>query len=128
MELNAVRGAVGHGTALRRYLSPMGTSHPLLRDVYPDLTAELSDLLERQGERELASGVRDLRLVDECGCGDESCQSLRTAEHSRSEPYGPGHRNIMLDPQDGMLILDVVHERIMYIEMLERAPLQRHVP
>ncbi|MEU5153718.1 hypothetical protein [Glycomyces sp. NPDC021274] len=99
--------------------------HPLVRDVYPELVAELARLLEAQGERSLATAVADLRLVAECGCKDDYCQSFRTAEHPPGTPYGPGHRNILLNPETGDLVLDVVHERIVYVEILDRPPMTR---
>ncbi|THV26570.1 hypothetical protein E9998_18475 [Glycomyces paridis] len=96
-----------------------------MREVYPELVEELARLLEADGERYLSIVVRDVRLVAPCECRDDFCQSLRTAEHPPGTPYGPGHRNVMLDPAEGMLILDVVHERIVYIEVLFRAPMRR---
>ncbi|MGW5879252.1 hypothetical protein ACWFMI_22165 [Nocardiopsis terrae] len=106
----------------------MEQGHPLIRDVFPDLIAELTALLGDEGERELAVCAWDLRLVDECGCGDDFCQSLRTADHPQGQPYGPGHRCVPLSPSKGMLILDVVDGRIMYIEVLGRPPMHRQGP
>ncbi|MFE7466043.1 hypothetical protein ACFU6R_18310 [Streptomyces sp. NPDC057499] len=103
----------------------MEQDHPLVRDVFPDLIAELTALLENEGERELALCAWDLRLVDECGCGDDFCQSIRTADHPQGQPYGAGHRCVPLLPSKGMLILDVVDGRIMYIEILDRPPMHR---
>jgi hypothetical protein len=99
--------------------------YPLVREVYPDLVAELARLLEAEGERYLAIVAHDLRLVAPCGCKDDFCQSFRTSEHPPGTPYGPGHRNVMLDPEEGMLILDVVDERIVYVEVLFHPPLVR---
>ncbi|KOG39203.1 hypothetical protein, partial [Streptomyces resistomycificus] len=100
---------------------------PLVREVFPDLVDELAALLEEEGERELAITVRDVRLVGDCGCGDDFCQSIRTADHPQGQPFGPGHRCVPLMPAQGMLVLDVVKGRIMYIEILERPPLRRRV-
>ncbi|WP_326590931.1 hypothetical protein [Streptomyces sp. NBC_01294] len=98
---------------------------PLVRDVFPDLTAELVRLLEEEGERELAISAHDLRMVGVCGCGDDFCQSIRTDPHPPGTPYGPGHRNVPLLPERGMLILDVVDGRIVYVEILDRPPMHR---
>ncbi|WP_329118896.1 hypothetical protein [Streptomyces sp. NBC_01465] len=106
----------------------MEPEQPLVRDVYPDLIAELVVALEEEGERDLSIVVRDVRLVGECGCGDDFCQSIRTSDHPQGQPYGPGHRCVPLLPSNGMLILDVVDGRIMYIEILDRAPMERAVP
>ncbi|MGA5820121.1 hypothetical protein ACPC54_19920 [Kitasatospora sp. NPDC094028] len=98
--------------------------HPLVREVFPDLVRELIALLEAEGERELAVCARDLRLVAECGCGDDFCQSFRTAPHEGGTPYGPGHRCLPLLPATGDLLLDVVDGRIVYVEVLFREPLR----
>jgi hypothetical protein len=100
---------------------------PLVRDVFPELVDELVGLLEEEGERELALCVRDVRMVAECGCGDDFCQSIRTAHHPPGQPYGAGHRCVPLLPSSGDLILDVVNGRIVYIEILGRPPLRRRV-
>ncbi|MFE7277689.1 hypothetical protein [Streptomyces sp. NPDC057623] len=100
---------------------------PLVRDVFPELVDELAALLEAEGEPWLAICVRDVRLVGECGCRDDFCQSIRTTDRPPGEPYGPGHRCVPLLPSSGDLILDVVNGRIMYIEILGRPPLRRRV-
>ncbi|MFE5678188.1 hypothetical protein ACFQ7B_24205 [Streptomyces erythrochromogenes] len=98
---------------------------PLVRDVFPDLTAELVRLLEEEGERDLAICAHDLRLVAECGCGDDFCQSLRTHDHPPGRPYGPGHRMVCLLPERGLLNLDVVDRRIVYVEIIDRPAMRR---
>ncbi|WP_216587408.1 hypothetical protein [Streptomyces brasiliscabiei] len=103
----------------------MEPDQPFVRDVFPDLVAELTVLLEVEGEYAPAVRAADLRLVDECGCGDGFCRSIRTADHRRGRPYGPGHRCVPLPPSKGMLIPDVVDDRIMYIEILDRPPMPR---
>lgn len=92
---------------------------PLVREVFPELTSELVKLLDAEGEHELAICAHDLRIVADCGCGDDSCQSFRTHPHPPGTPYGPGHRNVPLLPERGMLILDVVDDRIVYVEILD---------
>ncbi|MCT9079121.1 hypothetical protein [Streptomyces fulvoviolaceus] len=98
---------------------------PLVREVFPELVDELVGLLEEEGERELAICVWDVRMVGACGCGDDFCQSIRTADHPDGRPYGPSHRCVPLLPSTGDLILDVVDGRIVYIEVLGRPPLRR---
>ncbi|WP_030868108.1 hypothetical protein [Streptomyces sp. NRRL S-37] len=106
----------------------MEQEHPLVRDVFPDLIAELTTLLEDEGERESAICVWDVRLVALCGCGDDFCQSMYTAVHQKGKPYGEGYRCVPLSPSEGMLILDVVYGRIKYIEVLNRPPMRRPTP
>jgi hypothetical protein len=43
--------------------------------------------------------------------------------YTRPKPngsYGSGHRNVALAPEDGMVILDVVEEKIACVEVLYR--------
>ncbi|MFF2625257.1 hypothetical protein ACFVUN_05720 [Kitasatospora griseola] len=102
----------------------MESEHPLLRDVFPELVDELAALLDAEGEPELASGASELPLVAQCDCGDDFCQSLRTAPHSPGRPYGPGHRCLPLPATSGTVVLDVVDDRIMYVELIDRPPLR----
>ena len=104
----------------------MQQDHPFVRDVFPDLVAELVTLLEAEGEAELAICVRDVRLVAMCDCGDDFCQSIRTAVHPKGQPYGEGHRCVPLLPSQGTLVLDVVKGTIMYVEVLDRPPMRDH--
>lgn len=81
--------------------------------------------LREEGE----GGSRRLRLghpgfYEECGCGDDLCQSFCTAEPPDGA-YGPGHRCVPLLPPRGDLILDVVDGRIMYVEVLHYPELPR---
>ena len=92
----------------------------LVRDAHPELIAELAELLRAEGEYSLAVSVLFAPLVGYCDCGDDFCRSIYTAEHPPGAPYGYGHRTIALLPGDGMLNIDVVHDRIMYIEVLFR--------
>ncbi|MFC1402668.1 MULTISPECIES: hypothetical protein [Streptacidiphilus] len=105
----------------------MEQDQPLVRDVFPDLVAELTALLEGEGEGWLAICVRDVRLVGKCRCTDDFCQSIRTADHPQGQPYGPGHRCVPLMPEEGMLNLDVLDGRIMFIEVLDRAPMHNRM-
>lgn len=101
------------------------TEPPLLREVYPDLFAELVSLLDAEELTYLAMGARDLRVIARCSCGDGFCQSLHTAPVTHG-CYGPGHRCVPLPPERGMLNLDVVHDRIVFVEILDRPPLHDH--
>jgi hypothetical protein len=98
----------------------MDQEPPLLREVHPDLVAELAALLATEGEHDLAITVHDVRMVADCECGDDFCRSIRTSDHTPGQPYGAGHRCVPLLPERGMLVLDVVDGRIVYIEVLHR--------
>ena len=94
-----------------------------LIDRWPKLSSELRDALIAEDETGLASSVDSLEVVQPCGCGDDFCQSFYTADPP-DDAYGPGHRNVLLDPPwTGMLILDVVDDEIVYVEVLDRPPL-----
>ncbi|WP_214108683.1 hypothetical protein [Acrocarpospora catenulata] len=95
----------------------MEDAHPLIRELFPGLMAELVSCLEAEGEAELAISVRDVRLYQWCGCGDDFCQSFRTAPPPDGA-YGPGYRNVSLNSERGYLILDVVRDQIMFVEVL----------
>ena len=99
------------------------TQAPLLRTRWPVFAAELTAALDAEGEDRLKNQIGRLCVVEACGCGDDFCQSFYT----RPKPagaFGDGHRNVCLDaPWPGYLILDVVHDDIMYIEVLYRSPL-----
>ena len=85
----------------------------------PDLAFELQQLLEAQGEPALAAQVAELRIVDRCQCQDNFCSTFYVLPKPQGR-YGPGHRNVSLTPEEGMLILDVVHEKIACVEVLYR--------
>jgi hypothetical protein len=97
---------------------------PLLIDVLPGLTQELQQLLTGQDEPALAAQVPGLRIVDRCRCEDDFCATF----YVRSKPkgaYGPDHRNVALTPNEGMLILDVVGEKIAAVEVLYREDVRK---
>jgi hypothetical protein len=98
----------------------MGIENPVrLTDALPELALELERLLREQGESDLAAQVSALRIVDRCRCGDDFCSMFYVRPKPKAA-YGPGHRNVALTPARGMLILDVVDERIAAVEVLYR--------
>lgn len=96
---------------------------PLVSNRWPHLAAELVTALREEDENELADRVGTLRVLQQCNCADDFCQSFYTAPKPMGA-YGPGHRNVGLSPSEpGYLILDVVQDAIMYFEVLYRPPL-----
>jgi hypothetical protein len=91
----------------------------LLTDTLPEFAAELRQLLIEQGEPELATQVPGLVILDRCRCGDDFCATFYPQPKPEGA-YGPGHRNVALTPEDGMVILDVVVEKIACVEVLNR--------
>lgn len=99
----------------------------LLTDVLPEFATELRQLLEEQGEPELAAQVPGLMIFDRHRCGDDICATFYTKPKPKSG-FGPGHRNVRLFPEDGaLMILDVVAGRIVAVEVLDRIDLREQL-
>jgi hypothetical protein len=92
---------------------------PLVSSEFPELAAELESLLKAEGEKVLADQIGNLRIIERCQCGDDFCATIYTLPKPKGA-WGPNHRCIPLDPKNGMIILDVVDERLAEIEILYR--------
>jgi hypothetical protein len=80
---------------------------------------ELWQLLIEKGEPELAAQVPRLAILERCDCGDDFCATFY-ANPKPESAYRPGHRNVMLVPDAGTIILDVVAGEIACVEILDR--------
>jgi hypothetical protein len=90
---------------------------------WPTLARQLRTALTAQTEPGLAAQVDELRVHEVCPCDDDFCQSFYT-QPPPDEGFGPGHRNVVLEPEwDGHLIIDVIDGQIVFIEVLDRSPL-----
>lgn len=98
----------------------------LLARLLPELAAQLRALLLTGEDSHLAGEVELLRVIDRCRCGDWFCATLYTAPKPDGS-YGPTHRNVVLDPANGMIVLDVVDERIVCVEILYRDDLRSRI-
>jgi hypothetical protein len=87
--------------------------------MFPALSAELQQLISGQAEAGLAAQVPRLAVIDRCRCGDDFCATFYVQPKPKGT-YGPGHRNVSLEPKEGMLILDVVDDKIAKVEVLYR--------
>jgi hypothetical protein len=96
----------------------------ILKDTFPELAQELEELLMAEKESDLAEQVSSLRIVDRCRCGDDFCATFYTQAPPQGS-YGSGHRNVALEPKDGMLILDVVNDKIAKVEVLYRNEIRK---
>jgi hypothetical protein len=92
---------------------------PLFSEVLPELAEEVERLLLESDEKELVTQVPALRIVERCRCGDDFCSTFYVQPKPEGA-YGPDHRNVVLDPPRGMLVLDVVGNKIACIEVLYR--------
>lgn len=91
----------------------------LVTGVLPAFAVELERLLTDVGEPGLAAQVPSLRMFELCSCGDDFCSTFYTRPTPQGA-YGPGHRNVVLEPYDGTVILDVVADEIACVEILDR--------
>jgi hypothetical protein len=96
----------------------------LLSQTLPAFATELRRLLEEQGEPELGAQVPGLMIFDRCRCGDGFCSTFYTQPKPKGA-YGPGHRNVALTHDEGMLILDIVAGEIACVEILDRNDIRR---
>lgn len=85
----------------------------------PNFSDELTTLLTAAGEQVLAAQVSGLSIVDRCRCGDDFCGTFYT-ELKPQGSYGAGHKNLVLEPVRGDVILDVVNGTIVCVEVLYR--------
>jgi len=92
---------------------------PLLIERLPDLARELEQGLIAEGLDFLAGSVEFLRIYSNCECSDTTCGSFYTGPRPDGA-FGPGHRSVLLDPSEGMTILDVVDDVIRYVELIDR--------
>jgi hypothetical protein len=99
---------------------------PLISDALPGLAHELTTLLLKDGEPELAAQVQQLHIVDRCRCGDDFCATFYTVPCPRGA-WGTGHRNLSLDCEHGMLILDVVDDKLTCVEVLDRDDIRKRL-
>ena len=98
----------------------------LLTETLPVLAQELQQLLQAKNQLELAAQVTALKIVEGCGCGDDFCASFYTQPKPKGA-YGTGHYTLVLEPADGMLILDVVGGVISFVEVLYRPEIREKV-
>ena len=89
-----------------------------LVDVLPNFAAELAEALRLENGVVLADQVRELSISAVCGCGDDFCASVYTGPRP-DESWGAEHRNVT-PTMAGMVILDVVADRIRFVEVLHR--------
>ena len=90
-----------------------------MQALFPELSREMTKLLSAIDRPKLADQIETLEVIDKCRCGDYFCSSFYTAAKPDGA-WGPNHENVVLRPSEGMLILDVVDDRISYVEVLDR--------
>lgn len=109
------------------YLRFMAARKPaLFVEMFPALAAELQQLLAEQGESELGAQVPGLAVIERCRCHDDFCGMFYVLPKPVGA-YGPNHRNVDLSPKDGMLILDVLANKIAAVEVLYRDEIRQQL-
>ena len=94
------------------------------REIAPEFAEELAALLLADGEPGLAEQVLAAQVVARCRCEDDFCASFYTAPPPRGA-YGPGLESVPLDPEVGMVVLDVVDGRLRQVEVLHHDAFRR---
>ncbi len=88
-------------------------------ELFPSFSEELGALLREAGQSDLARQIPGLELVDRCRCAESFCATFYTVERPQGAWKGD-HENLLLGPDRGMLIVDVVDGRIACVEILDR--------
>jgi hypothetical protein len=88
-----------------------------LTECLPEFADELRGLLKDQPD--LAASVENLEFIQSCPCEDEFCASFYTLPPPQGT-WGDSHENIVLEPETGMIILDVIERQIGMVEVLNR--------
>ncbi|HUQ31997.1 MAG TPA: hypothetical protein VM095_07750 [Pyrinomonadaceae bacterium] len=104
-------------------MEPSDMSQPLLRDALPELSAELKSLLENDDLPQLAEQIESLRLVDHCRCDSKTCATFYTVPKPEGA-WGAGHENIVLDVEEGLMVVDTLNGEIVCVEILDRADIR----
>ena len=89
-----------------------------LTDMFPDLVAEIKDLLIQERREDLLPLLETAYFVKGCNCSDDFCTSFFTRS-TTSLPNGQ-HETVALNPKVGMINLDVSEGQLTYVELLYR--------
>lgn len=98
----------------------------LLSDVLPALAVELEVLLRIENEPELADQVASLEMIDRCRCGDDFCATFYTVQKPNGA-WGKNHCTLPLEPENGMIIIDILNGKIAEVEILFRDEIREKV-
>jgi hypothetical protein len=90
----------------------------LLVESLPELSRELTELLIAAGKPALAAQVDRLEIVAKCSCNDDFCASFYTAR--KSERLAKDRWTLEVQPAEGMILLDLLGDTIVFIEVLYR--------
>ena len=104
-------------------MTPATGNSILLSVALPTFYAELERLLKQAKEPELTAQLPGLVVVDRCRCGDDFCASFYTQPKPKGA-YGPDLRTLELEPDQGMIILDILNGKIAHVDVLYRVDIR----
>jgi hypothetical protein len=90
-----------------------------IQDLLPAFAVELESLTLSVGRGDLVTQIRSLPVLERCTCGERNCAHFYT-EPRPLGPYGAGHTNLMLPTDRGLIVYDLVDDRIVAVEVLDR--------
>jgi hypothetical protein len=100
-------------------------------ELLPKFCEELQDLISSVGRWDLVDQVRTLPIVNRCTCAEPNCAHFFTAKPPAGS-YGAKHSNLVLPADVGFVALDILHNTIVAVEVLDRpdvkAPLDSAFP
>lgn len=97
----------------------MRLSNPTIGSLPPAFAAEFEELLRQVDRADLVSQVRDLPVLGRCDCRDDNCVYFYTAANPVG-PYGLTHSNALLPSAEGIVILNLLGDRIVAVPILDR--------
>jgi len=99
----------------------------VLIDSLPDFAHELEHLLLKENRPELACQVESMQVdMDRCVSGEECCAMLCTGLQP-SKGWGVGQTTIVLTPERGNILVDVVDGDIIAVEIFFRIDVQERL-
>ncbi|MGE5682604.1 MAG: hypothetical protein ACM34K_17185 [Bacillota bacterium] len=100
------------------------SGQPLLKEALPELASELYDLLMKKNAKILAQQIDSLRIVELCNCGGEFCSTFYTLPKPNDRWDGELY-SVELERKNGIIVLDVVDNKIAQVEILFRNDIKR---
>lgn len=94
-----------------------------IADVFPQFYHELVEFIEESSHPDLAGQIYSLPIMSICECDDPGCAMFYTAPRPEGA-WGPHHGNVVLEPQRGLMALDVVRLEIVAVEIMYRPDLR----
>jgi hypothetical protein len=95
-----------------------------IEELFPDFSSELRDLVREAGRTDLAEQIGTLPVVARCSCGQNNCAHFYTATPP-SGAYPPGHKSVPLPARSGLIVLDLLNDRVVAIEVLDRPDVKK---